>query len=73
MAQEQMYRQCKLRRGRTWQVVWLPVQLAKIGKTVKIHDDFRGDWLVVDAWSTAPEHLLTFNERNHRAEFGSLT
>lgn len=69
---EQMYRQCKLRRGTTFQIVWIPLRLAKVGKMVRVNDDWHGDWLVVEAWSTAPEHLLTFNERSHRAEFASL-
>ncbi len=68
---EQIYRQCKLRQGRTFQVVWIPAHLAKVGKNVRIRGEYK-DWLVLEAWKTAPEHLLSFNERDHRAEFGSL-
>jgi len=58
------YRQCTLQKGPTSQVAWIPEELAKVNKHVKIGDD--DGWKVLEASTTrqSEEYILS-HERDH--------
>ena len=43
------HRQCKLKKGDTYQVTWIPEKYAKIGKYLQLKDD--DGWQVVEIYS----------------------
>lgn len=53
MANSVMYRQVKMVRGGAVDTRWIPIDLAKVGKTVKIRadDGWQDGWVVTDIFS----------------------
>lgn len=41
--------QCEIKKGKTYQVAWLPSEFAKKGKFIKLHDD--NGWKVLHVFS----------------------
>jgi hypothetical protein len=50
-----VYNQCKLQKGNTFQVSWLPKEFAVVGRYVKLKEDGKWDngWQVNEAYLTA--------------------
>jgi hypothetical protein len=44
------HKQCKLQKGITFQMSWIPEKFAKVGKFVKLKDD--DGWEVVEVYAT---------------------
>jgi hypothetical protein len=57
------YKQCRLRKGTTFRVTWLPEKFAKIGKVLRLHDD--DGWVVEAIWGTDTEENVKAREREH--------
>lgn len=63
-------RQCKLRRGRRHQIVWLPVQFAIRGKYLRIQKE--DGWLVEAVYRADPPAYVHERKSHRRGDFGSL-
>ena len=67
---EGVYRQCLMRRLRTWQVAWIPRDFARVGRFLELRGE--NGWEVMAAWSLKSAEYLSFNERDHRSDFPSI-
>lgn len=59
----QRYTQCRLIRGRTKQVAWIPTELAVKGKVLEIKGE-RG-WRVIGVGATVDESYVKEHERDY--------
>lgn len=64
------YRQCKLAKGDTKRIAWIPSKFAKFGTVIKIKDD-NGEWN--DGWTVehvsmkeTDEEFLVKHERDYK-------
>lgn len=60
--------QCKLQRGESHYMAWLPTKFAKKGKYVKIKKNglnFEDGWLIVEAYSTLDSEYIARRSRDH--------
>jgi len=60
--------QCKLRRGPTETVSWIPTRYANVGEHVKLKGADGGwtnGWKVIETWGTKPTELITPRSRDH--------
>lgn len=64
------YRQCRLKRGATAQIAWIPQEFAKIGRYLEIQGE--NGWLVEGVYGRSAGEYLTTDGRDYRKEFGSL-
>jgi len=55
------YKQCKLKKGNTCRVTWLPDKFAKKGKLLRLKDD--DGWVVQEVWATESEANVKARER----------
>jgi hypothetical protein len=53
----QTYTQCRLRRNRTEQIVWMPTEFAKKNSFVRIKDE--DGWRVIGVGATKPAEFVT--------------
>lgn len=64
------YTQCRLRRGNTEQVAWIPSQFAVTGKSLTIRG--RDGWQVIGAGARLDASFVERHERDYRDAFPSL-
>ena len=64
------YTQCRLRRGKTEQIAWIPSQFAKKLKSLRIKGE--AGWRVLGIGATMPESYLQQRERDNRTAFPSI-
>ena len=59
------YRQCRLLRGYTYLVTWIPEKYAVLGRALRIKDDDRwaDGWIVQDVWQRIPENEISHPPR----------
>lgn len=69
-----MYQQCRLRRGNTYTVSWIPAQFAVVGKVLKLKDNndvWVDGWIVESAGAVVDYLPDTHNAgRDHRDRTG---
>lgn len=66
-----MYKQCRLVKGTTEQVAWIPMEFARKGIFVKLRDE--DGWMVDWVYDLANDgEWLKPGERGYRGDFGSL-
>ena len=59
----QTYTQCRLRRGRTEQIIWIRTEFAKKNTFVRIKDE--DGWRVIGVGATKPARYVTTQTRDH--------
>lgn len=62
------YRQCQLKRESVVETAWIPEQLARVGKHVKIKNDdgeWTYGWHVFEVGSRQPEEFVLEHERDY--------
>jgi hypothetical protein len=70
------YRQCKLQKGNSYQMSWIPEKFANIGKTVKLRDadgSWDDGWLVKEAFSVRTDSEIVDSHdaiKRHRKATG---
>lgn len=57
MSKKTTYTQCRLRRGESWQVSWVPSNMAIPGKYLKLKNSETGEW--VDGWRVEAAFAVT--------------
>ncbi len=62
--------QCKLVRGTTTQVTWIPDSFAKIGKYLKIHGE--DGWQVSSVYDRVARHELRERDYLHQREASDI-
>lgn len=66
------YRQCLLaKNGKSYQLAWIPAQLAITGKILRIKED--NGWKVEKVYSSAPEEYLSEYMANPHREWRDAT
>lgn len=58
------YRQCKLKKGDTISVAWIPEKFAKRGKWLKIKDE--DGWQVIDIYGRAREDYVLTHSQDYK-------
>ena len=66
----QTYTQCRLRRGRTEQIAWIPSEFAKKNQFLRIKSE--DGWHVIGVGATMPESYVIGHERDYRAAFPGI-
>jgi hypothetical protein len=66
----QTYKQCRLRRGRTEQIAWIPSEFAKKNQFLRIKNE--DGWRVIGVGTRMPESYVIRHERDYRAAFPSI-
>ena len=67
----QTYTQCRLRRGRTEQIAWIPSEFAKKNQFLRIKSE--DGWRVIGVGATMPEsYVMMRHERDYSAAFHSI-
>jgi hypothetical protein len=59
----QTYTQCRLRRGRTEQIAWIPSEFAKKNRFLRIKD--QNGWRVIGVGATKPAEYVITHARDH--------
>src|SRR5258708_28262510 len=64
----QTYTQCRLRRGRTEQIAWIPSEIAKKNQFLRIKSE--DGWRVIGVGATMPEsYVMIRHKRDYGAAF----
>ena len=58
------YKQCRLKRNRTFRYSWIPEKYAIKGKILRINES--EGWYVEEVYATASEEDVIGNERMHK-------
>ena len=66
----QTYTQCRLRRGQTEQIAWIPSEFAKKSQFLRIKGE--DGWRVIGVGATMSEGYVIRHARDHRAAFPSI-